>query len=367
MSINKDYYGILGISDDEKKLHGEEFNSICKKKYRTLALKYHPDRWANASDEEKKSAEDKFKEIAEAYEVLSDQNKRNQYDNGFMDFNGGIDPMEMFRRMAQNFGGMGGFGSFFDDDFGHERVSKGSNTEASVTLTLEEAYRGVDKEVTVRRRKLCSHCNGTGSDDGKSSTCPHCNGSGFMTKTTQFGPGQFSMTRSVCPNCGGSGKLISKPCKHCNGSGLETETTRETIHIPRGLDDGVVMKVAGLGNMPQDSNGISGDLMLHVNIKGDSYFERYDAMNLVHYEEVPFNEALLGFTKKVKCIDGSNVTLKAPELTKDNQAFVFHGKGMPNMNNNSVFGDYAVVVKYKMPKKLNDKQKEILKNFNDLK
>jgi molecular chaperone DnaJ len=160
--------------------------------------------------------------------------------------------------------------------------------------------------------------------------------------------------------------MITKPCNHCKGSGLEATTSVEKIHIPKGLDDGMVMKVAGLGNIPQDSNGVSGDLMLHINIKDDSYFERYDTMNLVHYEEVPFNEALLGFTKEVKCIDGSTVTVKAPELTKDNQAFVFKGKGMPNMNNNSIFGDYAVVVRYKLPKKLTNKQKETLKNFNNL-
>lgn len=364
MSRNKDYYGILGLTEDEKNLQGEEFLSACKKKYRALALKYHPDRWANASESEKKDAEDKFKEIAEAYEVLSDPQKRNQYENGFSDFtfSQDIDPMEMFRKMAQSFGSMGGFGSFFED----ERVAKGSNTNASVTITLEEAYRGVEKDVTYQKESKCSHCNGTGSEDGKTSTCPNCNGSGVITQTTQFGFGNFSFRRTICPHCNGTGKKITKPCKHCNGSGLERKTVTEKIQIPRGVDDGMVIRIQGLGNESQEQGGINGDLHLQINVLKDNYFERFDSMNIVHYEDIPFNEAMLGFKKDFKCIDGTKVTVNAPEMTRDNQSFVFHGKGMPYVNNNGVVGDYAVVVRYQFPKKMNDKQKEVLRNFNTL-
>lgn len=373
MSNNKDYYKILGLTEEEKKLQGDDFNSVCKKKYRSLAVKFHPDKWVNGTEDEKKNAEEKFKEIAEAYEVLSDPNKRNQYDNGFMDFNftGGIDPMEMFRRMAESFGGMGGFsgmgsfGSFFHDDFGGQRFTKGNDVEATVTITLEEAYNGLEKDITYQKDVKCSHCNGTGSSDGKSKTCQQCNGTGVITQTKQFGYGQFSMTRGVCPNCHGSGKLITKPCSHCHGTGLEKKTVTEKIKLPRGLEDGMVINIPNMGHESNDENGINGDLHLLVKVKTDPYFERYNTMNLVHYEEVPFNEVMLGFKKEFKCINGSKVTLNVPELTKDGQSFIFRGKGMPNVNNNNHYGDYAIVIKYKLPKKLSKKQKEILKTFNE--
>lgn len=357
----KNYYEILGITDEEKQLTGDAFNEICKKKYRSLALKYHPDRWANESEEKKKEAEEKFKDIAEANEVLSDPQKRSQYDNDGIDFNfEGFDPMDIFNRMSH-----GGFGGFGFDIFGGggRRVNKGSDTSAEVTITLKEAYTGCVKEVTINKEVSCSNCNGTGSSDGKKHTCTMCGGSGFVTQTRQMGRNQIFQTSSPCPSCHGTGvNTKTSPCMHCHGSGFESKKTTESIEIPKGIGDNMGFRVEGLGNEPE-GQGINGDLLVRVRVKEDPYFKRPDVVNLVHYENVPFNEVMLGFKKDFKCIDGSEVTVFCKELTKPGETFFFRGKGMPDPNNPSVYGDYAVVINYELPNKLTDKQKELLKNF----
>lgn len=366
----KDYYSILGLTDEEKHLQGQDFQDACKKKYHACSLKWHPDRWANGTDEEKKTAEDKFKDIAEAYEVLSDPQKRAQYDNpnsGF-EFQGGIDPMDIFRRMQENM--RGGFGSSFFDGFpgfggGRNRVKKGEDINASLVMTLEEAYHGGEKEVTVETYVDCPHCHGTGSEDGRPTTCPHCNGSGMYTRMQQMGVGSFSMSTSPCPHCHGTGKIINNPCRQCHGSGKVTQTEKRKVEIPAGLSDGMTIILQGMGQPIED--GINGDMAITIHILDDPYFVRADALNLIHYESVPFNEALLGFKKKFKCIDGSEVTVNAPELTPHGKAFIFKGKGMPDHNFTGFggYGDYAVVINHELPTKLTKKQKEMLKNFND--
>lgn len=336
-------------------------------------MKYHPDRWVNATDAEKKDAEEKFKEIAEAYEVLSDSQKRYQYDNGFTDFTFSheTDPMEMFRRMQETMGGFGdffgdgGLGSFFGGRGQRRQQKRGSNCQTIVTVSLEEAYNGCDKEVTYTKLVRCDECNGTGSADGTSSVCPHCNGSGSITQTTQFSPGSFSMRTIPCEHCHGTGKLVKDPCKKCHGDGLIPTTVTETITIPPGVSDGLVLVAQGFGNESQDSDGINGDLNISVTVLKHNYFERPDDVNLIHYEKVPFNEALLGINKEFKCIDGSTVNVNSGELVPDGKAFVFKGKGMPHMRMQGMVGDYAVVIQYQLPKQLTDKQREMLRNFNN--
>ena len=356
MANKRDYYEVLGVSKDA----GDD---DIKKSYRKLAMKYHPDRWANGTEEEKKEAEQKFKEIAEANEVLSDPQKRQQYDNGGFEFDAsGFDPFEMFRNMT---GGFGGFGGMFDGMFGGgggQRINRGTNVQAHLSMTLEEAYFGGSKNISVTRQKSCVHCNGTGSADGKTSTCPHCNGRGMTSKQIQRGPNSVQIVQTVCQHCGGSGKKITTPCSRCKGSGLESVTTTETIELPRGLADGMVLNMPGMGNEP-NGGGQNGDLHVVVHIYPHSYYTRPDEINLIHYDDVPFNECLLGFKKEYMAIDGTKVVVDAPELTPHGKAFIFKGKGMPHPNNPNIVGDYAVVINHKLPNKLTEEQKEKLKNF----
>lgn len=362
----KNYYEILGITDEEKNLPLDEFNKVCKKKYRAQALKFHPDKWGNGTNEEKEEAEQKFKEIAEANEVLSDPKKRAMYDNGTLEFDAeGFNPFEMFRNMAGGFGG----GSMFDEIFSRmngggrsQRVNRGTNIITKLTLTLEDAYKGGERTIKIKKEKVCSQCNGTGSKDGKDTTCPHCNGSGVITKMHQAGPGSFSMQQMPCPHCKGKGKIITNPCNHCNGKGIEIIEVDETIVLPKGLSDKMVINFRGKGN-EAINGGINGDLQVEVSVLNDPYFDRPDDLNLIHYDFVPFNECLLGFTKEYKAIDGSTVKVVASELTPDGKPFIFKSKGMPNPNNENMVGDYAVVIKYKLPTKLTKEQKEILKKF----
>lgn len=355
MAEQKDYYEILGVSKDAS-------DDDIKKAYRKLAMKYHPDRWANGTEDEKKEAEQKFKEIAEANEVLSDPQKRQMYDNGGFEFDAdGFDPFEMFRNM----GGFGGFSSMFDGMFsggGRQRIKRGSNVQTHVSMTLEEAYFGGEKKVTVTRQKSCVHCNGTGSADGKTSTCSHCNGSGVLAKHIQLGPNAYQTIQTTCPHCNGSGKNITTPCSHCKSSGLETVTTTETFDFPRGLSDGMVLNFPNMGNEP-NGGGQNGDLHIIVHIYAHSYYTRPDEINLIHYDDVPFNECLLGFKKEYMAIDGTKVVVDAPELTPHGKAFIFKGKGMPHPNNPNIVGDYAVVINHKLPNKLTNEQKKKLKNF----
>ena len=356
MAEQKDYYEILGVSKDAS-------DDDIKKAYRKLAMKYHPDRWTNGTEEEKKDAEQKFKEIAEANEVLSDPQKRQMYDNGGFEFNAdGFDPFEMFRNMA---GGFGGFGGMFDGMFGGgggQRINRGTNVQAHVSMTLEEAYFGGDKKVTVTRQKSCVHCNGTGSADGTTSTCPQCKGTGRIVKHIQLSPNSYQTIETICQHCGGTGKKITTPCSHCNGSGLESVTTTETFDFPRGLSDGMVINIPGMGNEP-NGGGQNGDLHIIVHIYPHSYYTRPDEINLIHYDDVPFNECLLGFRKEYMAIDGSKVVVSAPELTPHGKAFIFKGKGMPHPNNPNIVGDYAVIINHKLPTKLTDEQKKKLKDF----
>jgi molecular chaperone DnaJ len=358
MTEKKDYYAILEVSKDATE-------DEIRKKYRSLAKKFHPDKWTNGSESEKKEAEQKFKDIAEAYEVLSDPQKRQMYDNGGFEFDtSGFDPFEMFRNMTGGgFGSMfGDLGSMFGNMGGGRQVSRGSNIQTNISLTLEEAFEGGNKEIVVTRKKSCVHCNGTGSADGKNATCVQCNGTGRITKTMQMGPGAMQVIHTTCPHCNGSGKQIVTPCTKCNGTGLETETVTETIKLPRGLSNGMTININGAGN-EAPNGGINGDLHINVYVKEHNYFTRPDELNLIHYDEVPFNECLLGFKKEYNAIDGTKVVVNAPELTPHGKAFIFKGKGMPHPQHPNVIGDYAIVINHKLPKSLTKEQRKKLENF----
>lgn len=352
---NKGYYKTLGVAEDATP---EEIKSA----YRKLANKYHPDKWVNGTDKEKKETEEKFKEIAQAYEVLGDKEKREQYDNGEnFDFEG-FDPFSTF---AQHFSGFGGFGDFFG--MGGQRTrpqtTPGNDIHIKVKITLNEAYTGALKKVVYTKKCKCSKCNGTGSEDGEDTTCPSCGGSGMARRTVHQG-NMFFQSSYPCPKCGGSGRFVKHPCKECEGTGLKEITASLTMSIPVGASNGMVIVKSNMGDESLNG-GRDGNLLVEIEEEKNPYYLRIDGINLLHIEEVPFVDALLGKEMEFDCIDGKKVKIKLPELTKDGQYFMQTGKGMPYPSNSASHGDYAIQIKYKYPDKLTKKQKELLKQIQN--
>lgn len=361
-----DYYDILELSEEDKKLHGKDFTDKLSKNFRKLSLKWHPDKWVNGTEEEKKTAEEKFKKISEAYSILSDEEKRNQYDNGasfegFNPFGNGFNPF------GGGFGHFGGFGPF-GFGFGGQQPSpnaptQGSDIRTTIEITLEEAYHGTKKKVKINRLEDCDHCHGSGSEDGKRHTCPHCKGTGMISQVTTRGNVQTVISHP-CPYCHGTGQSPTTPCHKCNGTGTKSVPEEIEITIPMGIDNGTTIAFSRMGNAGENG-GPNGDLLVTFRITAHSKFAR-QAENLIYTEEVKFTEAMLGYKKDITCIDGSKVNLTVPELTKDGATFTFKGKGMPIMDRfarNIGTGDLVVVIKYIYPNKLNKKQKETLKTF----
>lgn len=345
MENKKSYYEILGVDKNASE-------DDIKKSYRKLALKYHPDRLVNKSEEEKKEAESKFKEITEAYDVLSNPEKKRKYDNGginWEDFMGGFNPFS-------------GMGDIFNMGGSRNRVNKGKDCKVTISITLQEAYKGGKKNVSYNNCEPCEECKGTGNANGVESKCQYCKGTGIISDMKQMGPGSFSMSQKPCHHCGGTGKIITNPCKKCNGSGFTYKINTIEIDIPIGVVNGMYMKIAGKGGKPIGT-GVNGDLIVMFEIINDYYFERPDEVNLLHHEWIPFNECLLGFEKEFKTIDGGTVKVVAPELTPDGHSFIFKGKGMPHPNNPNFIGDYAVIIHYKLPTSLTKEQKKKLKDF----
>ena len=345
-----DYYDILGINEEEKKKSENDFSQLCKKKYYELCKKWHPDKFIGKSEEEKKEAETKFKEINEAYQTLTNPQKRQEYD---------------MQRTGPNLNGTGGFNPF--DIFRHAHqniVVKGDDVYVTVDLTFKESYEGARKEIKYKKNVKCHHCNGTGSEDGKEETCPYCNGRGMITETQRNGNMIFQKMHP-CQHCHGTGRIFKNPCKQCNGTGFEEEDCLEILNIPPGVFSGAKMDMRGKGSAPMEK-GVDGDLIITFNVSVNPYYERADEVTLVHHEKVPFTQALLGCDIEVNVPDGSKIKIKLPELTSDGQEFVQYSKGFPNLiNGDTRRGDYIVIIDYIYPKKLTKKQKELLKNFNN--
>ena len=352
----KDYYELLGVdknaSDDE-----------IKKAYRKLAKKYHPD----ISKEE--NAAEKFKEIGEAYEVLSDPQKRQQYDQfghaafdqsaGGGGFGGGFDGFGDFGDIFESFFG-GGFGGGFGGSSSRRGPQRGRDIQKAVTISFKEAVFGVKKEISITKNERCSECSGSGAKKGTSpETCSQCNGSGTVRKIQRTPIGNIQTTGS-CPQCNGTGKIIKEPCKNCNGNGVERKTKKLEINIPAGIDDGQTITLRGEGE-PGKNNGPMGDLYLEVNVLEDKVFKRsgYDV-----YVELPitYAEATLGAKVVVPTIS-EKIEMTIPEGTQYGAKFMLKGKGIPYLRGNGK-GNQYVIIKIEVPKKLNQKQKELLKEFD---
>lgn len=358
----RDYYEVLGVS---KTATQDEL----KKAYRKLARKYHPD-----LNKDNPEAAEKFKECNEAYSVLSDEQKRAQYDQfGPEAFeNGGMGG----GTGAGGFGGFGGFGGsgmedIFDMFFGGQGrggrsnnagPQRGADLRYDMEITFEEAAFGVEKEISLKRAERCEHCHGEGAEPGsKVETCPECHGSGYVrfTQNTMFGQ---MVNERPCSRCHGEGKIISNPCKECGGSGTVKKTKKLKVKIPAGVDNGSRLRVGGEGEAGL-KGGPSGDLYVYLYVKPHKFFERDGTTVLC---EVPINivQATLGAEIKVPTLDGQ-VTMKVPEGTQPGKVMRLKGKGIPSLRGGGR-GDQLVRMKVVVPTKLTDKQKDALQKFADI-
>ena len=346
--LDFEYYEILEISRDAD---GE----TIKKAYRKMALKYHPDR--NQGD---KTAEEKFKQINEAYQVLSDQEKRVIYDRHGK---AGLDRQGFGGFSNQSFDDLSSiFESVFGAGFGFGNKGKSRkqrkyslDIEEEVRLEFFEAIFGCKKEIKYSFKSPCKECNGTGSEDQKTTTCPDCNGNGQAMYRQGFMT--FSQT---CQRCRGVGQIITKPCKTCQGKSYEELKDKITVDIPEGIDDGNRIRVGSKGNIDQDKS--RGDLYIYVHAKEDEHFVR-DGMNI--YIEVPvfFTQAALGESIKIPTLRGEK-ELKLPIGAIDKQQFVFKNEGVKDIHSNQI-GSLVAQILVKYPKKLNDEQKELLSKLQN--
>ncbi len=356
----RDYYEILGVS---KTVDQDEL----KKAYRKLAIKYHPDK--NPGDS---TAEAKFKEISEAYEVLSDTGKRARYDqyghaaSGFGGGSGfaseGIDLEEALRTFMGEFGSGGG--SIFDEFFGGSQRRRGgrksegqdgASLRYDLEISFEESIQGAKKEVELQKLTACDICKGSGATEGaKRSTCGTCGGSGVV----QHSQGFFSVSRT-CSRCGGEGSIVSNPCKTCNGHGRKQKHKKINLTIPAGVSDGVQLRMSGEGE-DGARGGQSGDLYIVIHVKKHAFFER-DGDDILCVVPISFPLAALGGEILVPTIDGK-VKLKIPEGTPTGKVFRLKGKGAPQMRGYGT-GDQRVIVVLETPTRLSKKAQELLSDF----
>lgn len=356
----RDYYEVLGVSkgasDDE-----------IKKAYRKLAKKYHPD--MNPGDKE---AEAKFKEVNEAYSILSDKEKRARYDQFG---HAGVDPNYGAGGPGGGFGGfdMGDidlgdiFGSFFGGGFGgfggggqrRNGPQKGESLRANLTITFEEAAFGCEKEINLNRTEECDACHGSGCEPGTTAeTCPDCRGTGVVRVQQRTGGFAFSST-APCSRCRGTGKIIHSPCKSCGGSGSVKKSKRITVTIPAGIDDGQAISLRGQGNAGKNG-GPAGDLIVGVRVKPHSQFRR-DGTTVLYEQPVSFFQAAMGAELEIPTIDGK-VKYTLPAGTQPGTTFRLRGKGIPELRGRGR-GDQYVTVRVQVPTSLNGEQKEALRAF----
>ena len=353
--MEKDYYELLGLQKGATDVE-------IKKAYRTLAMKYHPDR--NPGNAE---AEVKFKEVTEAYEVLKDSQKRAAYDRyGHAAFAQGAGAGG-FGGFNFDFGGSGaGFGSIFEDIFsefmGGARRSRqqegvrGADIRYDLEITLEEAYKGLTKEIEIQTAVKCEDCHGTGAAEGsKAETCDTCHGTGRVRR--QAG---FFIEERTCPTCNGTGKVIKNPCKKCGGTGKVSQKKVLEVTIPAGIDSENRMRLAGQGEAGMNC-GPNGDLYIFVHIKPHPIFKR-DATNLYCTVPLSMTTAALGGEIDIPCIDGTSEKVKIDEGTQSGTEVRLRKKGMTMLQSKSV-GDLFVRFTVETPTKLTDKQKELLKQF----
>ena len=363
MADKRDYYEVLGVDKSAD-------DATLKKAYRKLAKKYHPD--VNPGDKE---AEAKFKEATEAYTILSDPEKRKQYDQfGHAAFEGGAGG-------GAGYGGFGGFdgadmgdifGDIFGDFFGgrssrggsrYNGPMRGANVQTSVRLSFEEAIFGCEKEIEINFKEECASCHGTGAKAGTSKeTCSKCNGKGkiMYTQQTMFGTMQNVQT---CPDCGGTGQIIREKCPDCRGTGYMTRRKKLKVTIPAGIDDGQCIRMSGAGE-PGTNGGERGDLLVEAVVSKHPVFVRKD-MNIYSTVPISFAKAALGGPIIIKTVDGQ-VEYEVKAGTQTDTKVRLKGKGVPSLRNKAVRGDHYVTLVVQVPERMNEEQRQALRRFDEL-
>jgi len=360
MAPKRDYYEVLGVQRGASK-------DEIKKAYRALAMKNHPD----MNKENPKAAEEKFKEISEAYEILADDQKRAKYDQyghegvegAFRQ--GGFDWSDFthYGDISDIFGGLGFGGSIFDQFFGRGGRSgpqEGNSLRYDVEITLEEVAKGVEKEIRVPHSVRCKTCKGVGAREGDYKTCPTCKGSGRVQRGSRRGYSSF-VTISNCPTCGGKGRQILKRCQECEGSGLVQTTSTIEVSIPKGAEEGMRLRIRGAGEAGADG-GPSGDLFVVIHLADHPVFAR-EGNDLLVESMISFTQAALGTEIEVQTLEGTAV-VTIPPGTQTGQLFRLKGKGLPDLRGRGQ-GDQFVRVTVVTPSKLSPHQKDLLRQFGE--
>lgn len=358
----RDYYEVLGIAKGSSETE-------IKKAYRKAAMKYHPDKYTSATEKEKQEAEEKFKEVNEAYQVLSDSQKRQQYDQfGHAAFEQGAGGF------GGGFNGFSGFGDIFGDIFGsafggdfsggdgrrRSSVQPGDDLRIQVEITLEEANSGIEKTMKYTRNGKCRDCDGTGAEDKKTKECPKCHGSGRV-QAQQRTP--FGVIQNVveCPDCHGRRKIPEKKCTHCHGTGVEKEKIEKVVKIPAGIDDGQKLKLSGMGEASR-TGGPFGDLYVHVRVKPHAIFERHD-MDLFCEVPITFATAVGGGELEIPTLT-SKKTVKIPAGTQTGKMMKLSKEGMKSLRGNYQ-GDLVIRFIIETPTNLTKDQMELLHKFEE--
>lgn len=359
----RDYYEVLGVGKTAQK-------DEVKKAYRKLAIKFHPDK-----NPDNKEAENKFKEATEAYEVLSDEKKRQAYDQygfaGVDNMAGGHDYSNVYKDFEDIFSGFGDVGSIFDSFFGGgsgrsrggrskaEYAHRGSDLRYNLRIPFKEAVFGTKVEISYTKEGSCPECKGSGAEAGSSRKgCGTCNGSGQVRRNSGF----FSIA-STCPTCHGEGQVIEKPCGSCSGSGVQRKNQKIKVKIPAGVDPGKRISIPGQGDAGKNG-GPAGDLYVYIDVKPHEYFER-DSFDLYTMIPISMTQAALGAEIFVKTLDEKKIKVKVPSGTQTDKVLRIKGEGVPHLHNENYRGDLYLRLRVSIPSKLSRKEKDLLTQFAD--
>lgn len=380
MAEKRDYYEVLGV---QKGATADEI----KKAYRKKAIQYHPDKYSDKPEAEQKAAEEKFKEAAEAYDVLSDDKKRQLYDayghnmgpqgfgggaggaqyGGYGFGGGGFSMEDIFSHFGDIFGdafqGAGTYRSYGGGRSGaraRKPVNKGTDLRITVKVSLKDIANGVDKKLKIPKFVPCPHCNGTGAKDGTAfKTCPRCGGSGYVTQVHQTFLGA-QQVQSVCPECKGEGKIITEECSFCHGTGIEKKETIVEFHIPAGVEDGQTLVLKGEGNAPRNG-GVNGDLLIVIQEEKNAELIR-DGQDLIYNLMLDFPTAALGGSAEIPLVDG-RARVKVAPGTQPGKVLRLRGKGLPAFQNEHSKGDILVNVMVYVPENLTDAEKSAIESL----